>query len=32
MMDVFLAPEVLNGEACGVQADVWSIGALTATL
>ena len=32
MIDLFLAPEVLNGEACGVQADVWSIGALTATL
>jgi len=28
----FLAPEVLNNEPCGVQADVWSIGVLTATL
>jgi serine/threonine protein kinase len=27
-----LAPEVLNDEPCGVQADVWSIGALIATL
>ncbi|CAF4390827.1 unnamed protein product, partial [Rotaria sp. Silwood2] len=28
----YSAPEVLNDESCGVQADVWSIGALTATL
>jgi serine/threonine protein kinase len=27
-----VAPEVLNDEPCGVQADVWSIGALMATL
>lgn len=27
-----LAPEILNNEAAGVFADVWSIGALTATL
>jgi hypothetical protein len=30
--NLFLAPEVLNDEPCGVQADVWSIGALIATL
>ncbi|CAF4297462.1 unnamed protein product [Didymodactylos carnosus] len=28
----YSAPEVLNDEAAGVQADVWSIGALIATL
>ncbi|CAF0817324.1 unnamed protein product [Adineta steineri] len=28
----YTAPEVLQDEPCGVQADVWSIGALTATL
>ncbi|CAF4921830.1 unnamed protein product, partial [Rotaria sp. Silwood1] len=28
----YSAPEILNDEPCGVQADVWSIGALTATL
>ncbi|CAF0999016.1 unnamed protein product, partial [Didymodactylos carnosus] len=28
----YSAPEILNDEATGVQADVWSIGALTATL
>jgi hypothetical protein len=30
--EYILAPEVLNDEPCGVQADVWSIGALIATL
>ncbi|CAF3800634.1 unnamed protein product, partial [Rotaria magnacalcarata] len=28
----YSAPEILHNESCGVQADVWSIGALTATL
>ncbi len=32
MQRFILAPEVLNDEPCGVQADVWSIGALIATL
>ena len=27
-----LAPEIINNESCGVQADVWSIGVLSATL